>query len=47
MVAKYVFLTCAVSVVERGGFPAVLPKLHSISQYDPQFMLSNSRIIFC
>lgn len=39
MVAKYVFLTRAVAVVEIVRFAAILPKVKSINEYDPEFAL--------
>ena len=38
MATKYVFLTCTVAVVEIEESAAMLPKLKSIDQYDPQFL---------
>ena len=36
--AKYVFLTCIVSVVEIKGSAAMFPKLNLINQCDLQFL---------
>ena len=39
---EYVFLPYTVPVGEIGEFPAILPKLKSINQYNPQFTPSNN-----
>ena len=44
-VAIFLFLTCTVPVVEIEIFPAILTKPKWVPQYDPQFTLSNSRIV--
>ena len=44
IVAEYLFLKCVVPVVEI-EFAVILPRLKSINQYDPQFTLTNGRIV--
>ena len=45
VVAKYVFLTYTMRVVEAKIFGTILPKLKLIDQYDFQFTLSESKIV--